>query len=247
MSYSSIYSGNKKNKPKAIEIFRKGGFKALKDAGYSSPLPLDDVVINNHKMEMYCKYGINTLPPHAIYVTQVFSDGSYLFYGVGNIDCWCVYFWSVNNRYHKDKETKKIDYKTGSAVPLDIDYFSNLLYTAETYFNKKDIFRDFVDIYNLAGQHGLSDKVFSSIYAIVGKRCYYSYNEVSLKLIQDFCIIYMALVSEIKRDGAKLKQRIKMLGMFQIFILNEPVETAVNYSKGKTADKLEEECRNYGF
>jgi hypothetical protein len=62
-----------------------------------------------------------------------------------------------------------------------------------------------------------------------------------------FTVIYAGMVAEENKKNAKLKKRIKRLGMFQVLIEKKSAEYAANFSKGKKWKELDTIMLSAGF
>ena len=62
-----------------------------------------------------------------------------------------------------------------------------------------------------------------------------------------FTVIYLGMIAEENKKNAILGKKIKGLAMYQIMMGNFSAKEAANYSKGKKASELLEECNAIGI
>lgn len=154
-----------------------------------------------------------------------FSDGSYLEYGEGKFDNWCVFLSRPNiPRY----------------APKDKEYFERLTRYAQKYDSQK-VYNDFIEIYKKTTKEP-SDKIFDRIKTIAQ-----TYKTDATNVAIDFSIIYMGMVSEENKKNTKLGKRIKRLGVHQLLMEDLDYNEAANFSKGKNWKELDELCTSKGF
>jgi len=143
----------------------------------------------------------------------------------GAFDSWCVYLTRDNNpRY----------------APKDIEYFS-ILHDLGKIYGENKIYTDFVEFYNITNR-SLDNRVLSLISSISEK-----YNHHAEELDVWFTIIYAGMVAEENKQNAKLKKRIKRLGMHQLLIEGVSPQVAASFSKGKTWRELDKLMILKGF
>lgn len=143
----------------------------------------------------------------------------------GGFDSWCVYLTRANNpRY----------------APKDIEYFSILQGLGKVYGGQR-IYSDFVEFYNLTNDR-VDSSVLNLITSISSK-----YSDHSEDMDVWFTVIYAGMVAEENKQNAKLKKRIKRLGMYQLLIEGVPPQIAANFSKGKTWRELDKLMVLKGF
>lgn len=158
-------------------------------------------------------------------ITTTFSDGSQLEYDNGKFDSWCVYLTRPN---------------VPRFAPRDFQYFTDLKQYAKDY-GRDTIYNDFVSVYDRTTST-LSNYVFEHIKTICSK-----YGDNALDISITLSIIYMGMVAEENKAYAKLKKRIKRLGVYQVLYLNMSPMTAANFSRGKGWKDLAVLCNEYGF
>lgn len=159
-------------------------------------------------------------------ILKSFEDESCVFYDEGKFDEYCVYL--------KEKSTP-------AKAPKDVDYFQYFIDLSAVYGAAK-IYADFCKIYDRT-KAVVEESTLSFITAI--SRSYKS--EDALWVDKWFTVIYLGMVAEENKANAVLKKKIKRLGFHQIMLENYTAHDAANFSKGKKANLLLEECRKRGF
>jgi hypothetical protein len=154
-----------------------------------------------------------------------FSDGSIVEYDKGSFDDWCVYRVFPNGE---------------RIAPRDVDYFTKLQ-KLSTKHGAKKIYDDFVSIYDRTTAK-IDEGALEFITAIAKK-----YSTDALEMDMLLTIVYAGMVAEENKEGAKLKKKIKRLGMHQVLIENLDPVRAANFSKKKNWRELAEECRKRKF
>lgn len=154
-----------------------------------------------------------------------FRNGSFLEYDRGAFDDWCVYLTESNGRRRP---------------PRDIDYFEELSNLADKYGAEK-IYRDYVSIYELT-MHDLDNYVLDKITSIAST---YVFDSLQVDII--FSILYMAMISEERKENTKLGKRIKRLGIYELLIENRNVRDAANFMRGMGWRQIDVLCRERGF
>ena len=154
-----------------------------------------------------------------------FNDGSVLEFDQGAFDSWCVYLTRPNaNRY----------------PPRDIEYFNEFVQLGERYGYEK-IYKDFVRIYEKTNAN-----VDVEVLELISKLAEdYSSDKQDIEIL--FVIVYAGMVAEENKMYAVLKKKIKRLGMHQLLIEKFEPKVATNYSRGKKAGVINEECKERGF
>ena len=158
-------------------------------------------------------------------ILKYFDDGSFVYYGRGKFDDYCVYL----------KEDG-----FSARAPRDMEYFQYFIDLMQTYGNQK-IYSDFCKIYDETTGF-VDDKVLDFITQISK-----DYDRNSLWVNKWFSVIYLGMVAEERKANAVLKKKIKRLGFHQIMIENYSAYEAANFSKGKKAFVLLKECQKRGF
>lgn len=156
---------------------------------------------------------------------KTFSNGSYLFYGRGRFDDWCVYFTNASGE-------KK--------VPKDKHYFCSLRKMARKHGVKK-VYEDFVQVYDLAGEE-VKQEDLETISKISEH-----YQEDALLLDILFSILYMAMISEERKAFSILGKRIKRLGIHILLWENATLDYACNFMKGMRWREISALCEARGF
>ena len=232
--YFSVDDAEKKQKLRKKYIEK--GISVLK--GQNAPIALDESVINDHRM-LIRSLGFD-FPDNALMFGRTFcDDGSYIYYGVGGFDCWCVF-----ERDWKGNEWKEL-------VPLDKEYFKIFL-DASIPYGAETVWKDFWKVYLRTGSQ-IDPDVFREIHEI-------SQNyRPALLMEKALSIIYLAMVSEEnkilgfdkfgKPVMTKLGKMVKALGMYQVLILGDSPEDASEFSKNPEGGwrALERLCASYGI
>ena len=158
-------------------------------------------------------------------ILKTFSDETIVYYSRGKFDDYCVYL----------KESG-----FPAKAPRDIEYFQYFLNIAETYGTKK-IYDDFCKIYDRTTDV-VEEEVLHYITDIAN-----SYDKNSLWVNKWFTVIYLGMVAEERKANAILKKKIKRLGFHQIMLDGFSAYEAANFSRGKKAAILIQECQKRGF
>lgn len=212
------------------------GISALE--GQNAPIDLDEYVISSHIQSMK-DLGFD-LPNNALLFGRTFcDDGSYIYYGVGGFDCWCVFL------KYKD------EYGWKEVVPLDREYFTILKHASIAY-GVETVWEDFWKVY-LRTDSKINTDVFREIHEISQKY------KPALLMEQTLSIIYLAMIAEenkiLRFDKygkpimTKLGKMIKALGVYQVLFEDMDPEQAASFSKNpeggwKALDNL---CAEHGI
>jgi len=144
----------------------------------------------------------------------------------GKFDNWCVYV---------------VESDGSKKAPFDNEYFSDLKNISLKYPNNK-VYNDFVSIYDIT-TNMIEQNVLDLIDSIVS-----TYNiEDQILIEQWFSVIYAGMIAEENKQYAKLKKRIKRLGMHQTLILNFSPYEASKFSYGKKWYDLDKIMQPLGF
>lgn len=154
-----------------------------------------------------------------------FGDGSFLEYGRGAFDDWCVYLTRPGKKKY---------------APTDIQYFEFFQLLARRY-KKENVYSDFIDIYNMVSNN-IEGVVFDKIDEFSHK-----YKELELEYQINMTVIYMGMVAEQNKKYTKLGKRVKRLGFYQTVILDYRPSEAAYFSKGRKWFEIDEICQTYGF
>lgn len=157
--------------------------------------------------------------------TVDFSDGSFLEYGKGKFDNWCVYLTRPSQ---------------GRCAPKDFQYFQSLREYGDKYGCER-VYKDFISIYDRTDKQ-LESSVFDFI-----KELSNSYVDDALDISIIFSIIYMGMVAEENKAYTKLGKRVKRLGIHQVLIDNMSCNDAANFSRNKPWKELDELCQSKKF
>lgn len=159
-------------------------------------------------------------------MVKEFLDGSYLEYGRGNFDNWCVYY--VNSEGDRKP-------------PLDVDYFQQLRELADNYGERK-VYDDFVEIYNHTGRT-IDNNVLNQI-----TRCASTYDNIDILDVDKlFTTLYMTMVSEENYPGTRLGRRIKRLGIYELLFSERNVQDSANFMRGMSWRDIDFLCKERGF
>ncbi|WP_086232514.1 DUF7004 family protein [Campylobacter devanensis] len=158
-------------------------------------------------------------------ILKRFIDNSIVYYDRGKFDDYCVYL--------KEKDLS-------AKAPRDIEYFQYFIDLAKIYGDSK-IYNDFCLIYDKT-----TDVVNNAILNLITEISV-SYGENSLWVDKWFTVIYLGMVAEERKANAILKKKIKRLGFHQIMMENLSAYEAANFSRGKRAVILLQECQKRGF
>lgn len=132
-------------------------------------------------------------------------------FDTGAFDQWCVYLSRPGQlRY----------------APKDTEYFAKL-YELGKHHGHQKIYDDFVDFY-IPTDGKINDQVLSRISTIAD-----TYGVDAEEIEIWFTVIYAGMIAEENKAFAKLKKRIKRLGMHQVLIEGLNPNIAANFSRGK--------------
>lgn len=156
---------------------------------------------------------------------KLINDRHTVQFDTGAFDDWCVYVL-------KEGE-KKI-------APRDNHYFSLLKDLALTHGSEK-IYNDFVQVYDLT-----TSTIDSSVLNLISSISL-SYGDDSEEIDIWFTVLYAGMIAEENKKYAKLKKRIKRLGMHQVLIEGQLPEYAAGFSRGKKWTELDALMQTKGF
>ena len=158
-------------------------------------------------------------------MVKTFQDGSFVEYGKGSFDEWCVYLTDIG----------------GERKPLkDVEYFQQLTNIAEKY-GKDRVYKDFVDIYDKTGKK-IDEKVLKHITEVAST---YAGNE--LLMDQLLSILYMTMIAEENKRNTRLGKRIKRLGVHVLLLEGKPVYEAAYFLNGKKWHEIDVLCKERDF
>lgn len=160
-----------------------------------------------------------------VQIIKTFSDNSYLLFGRGNFDDWCVFLKRPN---------------MARFAPRDSFYFSQLKSLAKKHGADK-IYEDYVALYSMTSI-GIEQDVLDEITNITSL-----YGEDALELDIIFTILYMGMIAEENKKNTKLGKRIKRLGMYELLINDRDVSYAAEFMRGKRWWEIDKMCKKYGF
>ncbi len=154
-----------------------------------------------------------------------FVDGSFLEFGKGAFDDWCVY---LTRPYHT------------RVAPNDREYFASFQKLARAHTARK-IYDDFVKIYEVTTR----EITATALRLIETCAKMYKLDAVEIEIL--FAIVYAGMVAEENKEKTKLGKRVKRLGMYQVLLENMAADEAATFSKGKKWQEIDGECRKRGF
>lgn len=156
---------------------------------------------------------------------RTFSDGTLLEFGEGRFDAWCVYVTRPGQERY---------------APKDTEYFAQLQALGARR-GARMLYDDFVAVYHRATREA-SPHMFEMIY-------YMSrfYGDDALEADLLLSILLAGMVAEENKARAKLRKRIKRLGVYQLLIEGYTPEAAATFSRGKKWNVIELECVARGF
>lgn len=154
-----------------------------------------------------------------------FSDGSFIEFGEGRFDPWCVYLTRPAIARH---------------APRDVWYFGELKRIGAS-FGEQRLYSDFVQIYEYTGPR-VNQNMWPGISRLSQ---FYGADALTVDII--LSVIYAGMVSEERKERAILKKRVKRLGVYQTLILGFEPELAANFSRGKGWRELDKICSDAGF
>lgn len=151
---------------------------------------------------------------------RTFADGSLLEFGAGRFDRFCIYLSRPERpRY----------------PPRDVEYFAQLKSLAARH-GPQQLYADFVVIFNRTTK-AVSAHVFEMIYHMTRH-----YGDDALELDLLYSLLYAGMVAEENKQRARLKKRVKRLGIHQLLIEDFTPEAAATFSKGKAWQVIDFEC-----
>ena len=154
-----------------------------------------------------------------------FADGTYLAYGSGSFDNWCVYLGTPDGT---------------CTAPKDEDYFQELADFAQKY-GAISLYSDFVKIYNFTGTFPQS----GALSAITEIAAAYGVDAAALDRV--FTTLYMAMIAEERKAHTRLGKRIKRLGVHMLLIEGKGVSFSAHFTRGKSWQMIDSLCRQRGF
>ena len=157
---------------------------------------------------------------------KTFSDGSFVEYGEGSFDYWCVYL------------TRPEEIRT---PPKDIHLFYQLEELSNNYSANK-VYEDFVSIYALTEKE--EDK---KVLALISRIA--STYDLSDSLEADILLssLYLMMIAEMNKKNTKLGKRIKRLGVHKLLIEGVSANDAANSMRGLKSGEISRMCDERGF
>jgi hypothetical protein len=153
-------------------------------------------------------------------IIRSFRDGSVLEFGAGRFDAWCVYLTRPDRpRY----------------PPRDVDYFAQLRSLALRH-GAQMLYTDFLAIYHRTTKQA-SPHVLEIIYHMAN-----AYGDDDLDVDILLSILYAGMIAEENKRRARLRKRVKRLGVHQVLFEDKAPEEAATFSKGKPWEVIDLEC-----
>lgn len=166
-----------------------------------------------------------TAPANSRRLIARLADGAVLEFGPGNFDEWCVFLTRPGEP---------------SVAPSDRDYFAELRALAARHGNYR-LYEDFSQVFDRTGT-AVEEAVLRLIATLAA-----GYRRDAADAERLLAILYAGMVAEENKVGAKLKKRIKRLGVHQVLIEGVPPEVAADFSRGRPWQELDEACQRRGF
>jgi hypothetical protein len=151
--------------------------------------------------------------------------GTKVFFGKGKFDDWCVFLERPSENAY---------------APKDTEYFAFFSKLADA-TSAQTVYRSFQKIYALTTES--LDPHVSQVIASEATKYGKHVEEAEVW----FAVIYGGMVAEENKAYAKLKKRIKHLGLHQVLMQNFSVSDAANWSRGKPWREIDAECKRFGF
>lgn len=143
----------------------------------------------------------------------------------GAFDEWCIYLTRPNHKRY---------------APKDAEYFSWLQQKSHIYGAAR-IYNDFLKIYERTSKQ-MDTEVLAFISSIAS-----GYGADAEEADVWFTVIYAGMVAEENKEKARLKKRIKRLGMHQLLLEGKEVAYAAHFSRGKSWNELDAYMKERGF
>jgi hypothetical protein len=155
-------------------------------------------------------------------IIHKFEDGSFLAYDRGSFDSFRVSFYKPGGTY--------------DTSPKDTDFFYFFLSIG----NNQLVWEEILTLSKSVSRKTDFEKII--IPSITS----------SIKESKMFYALAAAMGAEENKAGTRLGKRVKLLGCYQVLILNMKPEIAANWSRkmpGKTMDWkiIDQECKKFGF
>lgn len=141
-----------------------------------------------------------------------------IIFDTGKFDDWCVYM--VENNGHK-------------MAPRDETYFYELSLISKKYDQNK-VYDDFITIYNKT-----TNRLDKSVLTVIDTICATYRPQHQIIMEQWMTVLYAGMVAEENKKHARLKKRIKRLGIYQVLVLNMSPKDAAQFSYGKKWQELD--------
>jgi hypothetical protein len=156
----------------------------------------------------------------AVSILRTFNDGSRLEFGAGRFDQWCVYLTRPGGTRYP---------------PRDVEYFAQLQALAARHGAER-LYIDFLAVYHRTTKDN-SPHVFEMIYHMAK-----IYGDDDLEVDMLLSILYAGMIAEENKRRARLRKRVKRLGVHQVLLEGLDPAAAATFSKGKPWDVIDFEC-----
>lgn len=154
-----------------------------------------------------------------------FSNGSTLAFGPGRFDDWCVYVTQPGQQ---------------PDPPRDSVYFAQIKALAAQH-GPQVLYTDFLAIYY---------RTTADVSPVVFELCYWlsrAYRDDALEADLLLSILYAGMIAEENKSRARLKKRVKRLGLHQLLLEDFTAEAAATFSRGKRWQDINRACVERGF
>lgn len=165
------------------------------------------------------------LPPGMSTIVKNIKGRNIVEFDKGTFDDWCVYLTRFGEMRY---------------APKDTEYFAIIKLFGKKYGNKK-LYDDFVTFYEP------TSKVIDSTVLDLITKLAEKYEADSEEIDIWFSVIYAGMIAEENKAFARLKKRIKRLGLHQVLMEGASVDFAAHYSRGKKWRDLDVEMWQRGF
>lgn len=157
---------------------------------------------------------------------KAFADGSFLEYGRGSFDDWCVYLTKPSGQRRP---------------PRDVDYFQQIKNFAEKYGAQR-VYDDYALIYGKTTKQ-VDPAVLQYITDIADS--YEPMDTLEVDIL--FSILYMAMIAEEQKTNTRLGRRIKRLGVYYLLFEGADIHQAANFMRGMGGWDIAVLCEKRGF
>lgn len=176
-------------------------------------------------MTMHFERSDRIAPLQGHRLLRTFADSSRLSFGPGRFDAWCVYLTRPGQQ---------------PDPPRDLTYFARLKALAARH-GAQLLYTDFLALYH---------RTTADVAPAILELCYWlsrHYGDDALEVDIVLSILYAGMVAEDNKARARLKKRVKRLGMHQLLLEDFTAEAAASFSRGKTWQEIDMACTARGF